>query len=85
MTKLKTEMTELNPDRRNRVEMAVKAMLYSCTGCALHISEGIIHIYVNRPRIRQYATCIATHSSPSNRDKARVFQAEGTTCANVWK
>lgn len=62
------------------MEVAVGAMLCSCISCTLHISEGIIYIYVNRPRIMQHDISIAVHSSPSNRATKRAFQAETTAC-----
>lgn len=57
------------------MEVAVGAMLCSCISCTLHISEGIIYIYVNRPRIMQHDISTAVHSSPSNRATKTAFQA----------
>lgn len=50
------------PERRNGVKKAVEAIWYSCTGCALYISEGTVHIYANRSRIMQPTTCTTGYS-----------------------
>ena len=46
---------------------------------------GAVQICVLRSRIMQYAACIATDGSPSNRGIKRVFGVDSATYAKTWK